>query len=187
MSALILGVAELGDPRRLGRVGLRTLAFTLLLSSISVLIGVTAANLVRPGEGLSADARAALMDVIGRSQEALKPPPTPKSASEVLLDLIPENPVEAMTRAFQGDMIAVMVFALILGIGVKLASIGGIVWMAIFYTATAIWPEHNPFVDDHVVSALVLGALFFANAGIYLGLGKVWQRTELVKKHPILA
>ena len=77
--------------------------------------------------------------------------------------------------------------ALILGIGVKLASIGGIVWMAIFYTATAIWPEHNPFVDDHVVGALVLGALFFANAGIYLGLGKVWQRTELVKKHPILA
>ncbi len=77
--------------------------------------------------------------------------------------------------------------ALILGIGVKLASIGGIVWMAVFYTATAIWPEHNPFMDDHVVEALVLGALFVANAGIYLGLGKVWQSTELVKKHPILA
>jgi thiosulfate dehydrogenase [quinone] large subunit len=77
--------------------------------------------------------------------------------------------------------------ALILGIGVKLASIGGIAWMAIFYTAVAIWPEFNPFVDDHVVEALVLGALFFANAGIYLGLGKVWQQTELVRKHPILA
>ncbi|MDH5225382.1 MAG: hypothetical protein OEW46_11510 [Actinomycetota bacterium] len=77
--------------------------------------------------------------------------------------------------------------ALVLGIGVKLASIGGIAWMAIFYTATAIWPEHNPFMDDHIVGALVLGALIFANAGIYLGLGKVWQRTELVQKHPILA
>jgi len=116
MSALILGVAELGDPRRLGRVGLRTLAFTLLLSSISVLIGITAANLVRPGEGLSAESRAALMDVIGRSQGALKPPPAAKSGLQIVLDLIPENPVEAMTRAFQGDMIAVMVFALILGI-----------------------------------------------------------------------
>jgi len=116
MSALILGVAELGDPRRLGRVGLRTLAYTLLLSSISVLIGVTMANLVRPGEGLSAESRAALMDVIGRSQGALKPPPAPKSGLQIVLDLIPENPVEAMTRAFQGDMIAVMVFALILGI-----------------------------------------------------------------------
>jgi len=116
MSALILGVAELGDPRRLGRVGLRTLAFTLLLSSISVLIGITAANLVRPGEGLSAESRAALMAVIGRSQGALKPPPAQKSGLQIVLDLIPENPVEAMTRAFQGDMIAVMVFALILGI-----------------------------------------------------------------------
>jgi DAACS family dicarboxylate/amino acid:cation (Na+ or H+) symporter len=116
MSALILGVAELGDPRRLGRVGLRTLAFTLLLSSISVLIGVAMANLVRPGEGLPAESRAALMDVIGRSQGALKTPPAPKGGMQILLDLIPENPIEAMARAFQGDMIAVMVFALILGI-----------------------------------------------------------------------
>ncbi|MGZ8629491.1 MAG: hypothetical protein ACXWZF_00785 [Actinomycetota bacterium] len=87
---------------------------------------------------------------------------------------------------YMGSMLFIGL-ALILGIGVKLASIGGIIWMTIFFTATAIWPEHNPFVDDHVVSALVLGALFFANAGIYLGLGKVWQRTELVQKHPILA
>src|SRR5262245_2050725 len=116
LSALILGVAELGDPRRLGRIGLRTLAYTLLLSGISVILGVTAANLVRPGEGLSAESRAALMDVIGRSQGTLKPPPAPKSGLQIVLDLIPENPVEAMTRAFQGDMIAVMVFALILGI-----------------------------------------------------------------------
>ncbi len=87
---------------------------------------------------------------------------------------------------YMGSMLLIGL-ALILGIGVKLASVGGIVWMAIFYTATAIWPEHNPFVDDHVIGALVLAALFLANAGIYLGLGKVWQRTELVKKHPILA
>lgn len=116
MSALILGVAELGDPRRLGRVGLRTLAFTLMLSAISVLIGVTLANLVRPGEGLSEESRAALMDIIGRSQGSLKPPPAPKAGMQIILDLLPENPIEAMTRAFQGDMIAVMVFALVLGI-----------------------------------------------------------------------
>ncbi|HUD71246.1 MAG TPA: dicarboxylate/amino acid:cation symporter [Dongiaceae bacterium] len=116
MSALILGVAELGDPRRLGRVGLRTLMFTILLSSISVLVGVGAANLVRPGEGLSEETRAALMQVIRSSAGTIAPPPAPKSGLQIVLDLIPENPVEAMTRAFQGDMIAVMVFALTLGI-----------------------------------------------------------------------
>jgi thiosulfate dehydrogenase [quinone] large subunit len=77
--------------------------------------------------------------------------------------------------------------ALILGVGVRLASLGGIAWMAIFYTATAIWPEHNNFVDEHLVAALVLAGLFLANAGRYYGLGKVWQRTELVKRHPVLA
>ncbi len=48
--------------------------------------------------------------------------------------------------------------ALILGVGVRLAAIGGIVWMVIFYTATAIWPEHNPFLDEHIIDALVLAA-----------------------------
>jgi len=116
MSALILDVAELGDPRRLGRVGLRTLMFTILLSSISVVIGVGAANLVRPGEGLSEESRAALMEVIRSSSASLPPIPETKTGLQIVLDLIPENPVEAMTRAFQGDMIAVMVFALTLGI-----------------------------------------------------------------------
>jgi thiosulfate dehydrogenase [quinone] large subunit len=77
--------------------------------------------------------------------------------------------------------------ALLTGVGVKLASLGGIAWMAIFFTATAIWPEHNPFVDEHVIEALVLAGLYLANAGRFLGLGRIWQRTELVQKHPILA
>jgi thiosulfate dehydrogenase (quinone) large subunit len=76
--------------------------------------------------------------------------------------------------------------ALILGIGVRLAAIGGVIWMAIFYTATAIWPEHNAFMDEHIIDALVLAAVFLANAGRYYGLGKVWQRTGFVEKHPIL-
>ncbi len=76
--------------------------------------------------------------------------------------------------------------ALILGIGVRLAALGGIAWMAVFFTATAIWPEHNPFVDEHVVEAIVLAGLFLANAGRYYGLGKIWQRVEFVKARPWL-
>jgi thiosulfate dehydrogenase (quinone) large subunit len=76
--------------------------------------------------------------------------------------------------------------ALILGIGTRLTSIGGIVWMTIFYTATAIWPEHNPFVDDHVVYVVLLAALALLGAGSYLGLGDRWNRTALVKRLPFL-
>jgi thiosulfate dehydrogenase (quinone) large subunit len=87
---------------------------------------------------------------------------------------------------FMFSMLAIGL-ALVLGVGIKLASLGGIAWMAIFYTATAIWPEHNPVIDEHVIEALVLAGLFLANAGIYLGLGRWWQRTTLVKRYPFLA
>jgi thiosulfate dehydrogenase (quinone) large subunit len=68
----------------------------------------------------------------------------------------------------------------------RIAAAGGIVWMAIFYTATSIWPENNPVVDDHIVEAVVLVALILANAGRYYGLGKIWQRFAYVKAHPVL-
>ncbi len=116
VSALIVGVAELGDLRRLGRVGLKTLGFTIVLSSISVLIGVVLANLIRPGEGLSEESRAGLLEIVGKQQADLGKPPESKKGLQILLDLIPQNPVEAMVNAFRGDILAVMVFALFLGV-----------------------------------------------------------------------
>ena len=120
ISAIILGVAELGDPRRLGRVGLKTLVFTLVLSAISVLIGVTAANLVRPGAGLPEESRAALNEVMGRTAATLKEPPPRKAPLQIFLDLLPENPLEAMVNAFRGEILAVMMFALVCGIALTL-------------------------------------------------------------------
>ena len=120
ISALVLGVAELGDVRRLGRVGLKTLLFTVVLSSISVLIGITLANFVRPGVGLSPESRAALLDLMGKSAAVTGPPPEAKQGLQIFLDLIPQNPVEAMVNAFKGDILAVMVFALVLGIALTL-------------------------------------------------------------------
>ena len=76
--------------------------------------------------------------------------------------------------------------ALILGIGTRLAAWGGILWLAAFYLGTAIWPENNPLLDDHVVYAVVLVGIILANAGRYYGLGKAWQRTRFVQKHPVL-
>ena len=71
--------------------------------------------------------------------------------------------------------------ALITGVMTRIAAFGGIAWLVAFYTATAIWPEHNPFLDDHVLEVLILVGLVLANAGRYYGLGKIWQRLEFVK------
>src|SRR5690606_27197856 len=57
LSALILGIAEIGDLKRLGRMGGRLLMYTLVVSSISVLIGVAAVDIFRPGETLSIETR----------------------------------------------------------------------------------------------------------------------------------
>jgi thiosulfate dehydrogenase [quinone] large subunit len=76
--------------------------------------------------------------------------------------------------------------ALIFGIGTRLAAIGGILWMAFFYTASAVWPEHNPFLDEHVIYAIALAGIAYVGAGRYLGFGGWWERTALVQRFPIL-
>ncbi len=116
VSALALGVAGLGDVRRLGRIGLKTFAYTVVVSTIAVMLGVGLVNLLQPGRGISPDLRARL-----ELQSSAAPPPAPAantgSPVDFLVNLVPRNPVEAMAN---GDMLAVMVFALFLGIGLAL-------------------------------------------------------------------
>src|SRR5438093_11350838 len=66
-SALVLGVAELGDLRRLGRIGIKTLLFTIALSSMSVVVGIVMVNLVRPGEGFAQTEKAGMLEILGKS------------------------------------------------------------------------------------------------------------------------
>jgi len=115
VSALTLGIAGLGDIRRLGRIGLRTLAYTVAASFIAVLLGVALVNVMRPGDGLSPEARARLLT--RATATALAPTSAPRTGLEFLLNLVPSNVVRAMA---DGDMLAVMVFSLLLGIGLLL-------------------------------------------------------------------
>ena len=76
--------------------------------------------------------------------------------------------------------------ALMLGIATRLAAAAGVVWMLIFYTSAALWPENNPFMDDHLVYAIVLAGIGWVGAGRYLGLGRRWERLDIVKRVPLL-
>ena len=76
--------------------------------------------------------------------------------------------------------------ALLLGVATRLAAGAGIVWMVLFYTASAIWPENNPFLDDHVVYAIILAGLAIVPAGRYFGLGRRWERLGIVERNPVL-
>jgi DAACS family dicarboxylate/amino acid:cation (Na+ or H+) symporter len=114
VSALALGVADLRDLRQLGRIGLKTLAYTVAVSSIAVFIGVGLVNAVRPGEGLPPELRAKLT---ARAVAPAQAPGAGATGVDFLVQLVPSNVVRAMS---DGDMLAVMVFALLLGIGLAL-------------------------------------------------------------------
>jgi DAACS family dicarboxylate/amino acid:cation (Na+ or H+) symporter len=120
LSALALGVAGLGDLRSLGRIGLKTLAYTVTVSTIAVLIGIGLVDSLRPGEGLSPALKARL------AMQATSIPAAAKSAGTSGMDffvaLVPSNIVKAMG---DGDMLAVMVFALFLGVGLAVTKSAG--------------------------------------------------------------
>jgi DAACS family dicarboxylate/amino acid:cation (Na+ or H+) symporter len=98
--------------RRLGRIGLKTLAYTVVVSGIAVLIGVGLVNLVRPGEGLPPQLRATLT---AQAARATAPAAGAKlSGSDFIVTLIPDNAVRA---AAEGQMLPLMVFALVFGAG----------------------------------------------------------------------
>jgi thiosulfate dehydrogenase [quinone] large subunit len=75
--------------------------------------------------------------------------------------------------------------ALTLGIGMRLASYSGALMLVLMWLAV-LPPEHNPFMDDHIIYALVLLVLPMLNAGHYFGLGKWWGNMAPVKRFPIL-
>jgi len=115
LSALALGVAGLGDMRRLGRIGLRTLAYTVAVSTCAVLIGVGLVNAIRPGDGIPPALRARLAERAHTAPVAT--PPKAAMGADFFVNLVPANPVRAMA---DGDMLAVMTFALFLGVGLVL-------------------------------------------------------------------
>lgn len=119
-SALVVGVAEMGEIRSLKRVGLRTLALTIVVSTIAVLVSLAFVNLLKPGAGVDRGEAQALLAQSGDSAGAiLERTATTPSGLEAVLNIVPNNVVAAMTA---NDILAIMFFALFFGIGILLTA-----------------------------------------------------------------
>lgn len=116
-AALALGVAGLGDLRSLGRVGLKTLVYTVVVSTIAVLVGLFLVNTLQPGSGLSDELRARLLVGAAERATVVSAAPAPKSGIDLLVQIVPDNAIRA---AASGDMLAWMFFALMTGVGLCL-------------------------------------------------------------------
>ncbi|KIL46793.1 dicarboxylate/amino acid:cation symporter [Jeotgalibacillus soli] len=103
--SIVLGVAGLGDPKMLGRMGVKTVGAFLITTAIAIVIGLALAIVIQPGAGspFSEDELAA------SEFDASEAP----SVSETLLNIIPTNPVAAMA---EGNMLQIIAFAIFIGI-----------------------------------------------------------------------
>jgi len=132
LSALTLGVAEIGDIRKIGKVGLRTLAYTVVVSMIAVLLGIALVTVFEPGRHFSDRKRELLIEKYSgpaTNTERTQVPSGSVGILDALVKLVPRNPLEDMTRAFDpeytgGGILAVIFFALMLGIALALTEPG---------------------------------------------------------------
>jgi DAACS family dicarboxylate/amino acid:cation (Na+ or H+) symporter len=120
VAGLILGVYELGKGRGLGRVARNCILFTLSLTTIGVGIAIAVANILRPGVGMVFDQAALAQNqgVISISKNVAAA--QAKAWYQYFTELLTQNPVDSMAKAFQGEMIPMMIFALIFGAALAL-------------------------------------------------------------------
>jgi Na+/H+-dicarboxylate symporter len=145
--SLVCGTAALDDVARLGRVGVKTLGLYLTTTAIAVSLALISATIVQPGAGFELDSDA--------SFEAQAAP----SLAEVLIDLFPTNPIQAMA---DGNMLQIIIFAGLFGIALTLSGEPG--------------KRLLKFFDDlnSVIMRLVMLLMSVAPYGVFCLIAKVF-------------
>ncbi len=100
--SLTVGAASIGDIKKLGRIGAKTLGFYLITTAIAIVIALVVSNLIDPGAGLTPSSINTVNKTIGES----------KPFADVLIDMVPSNPIDAMAK---GKMLQIIAFALLTG------------------------------------------------------------------------
>ncbi|MBT2680469.1 dicarboxylate/amino acid:cation symporter [Bacillus sp. ISL-35] len=99
--SITLGTAGLGDPKKLGRIGLKTISFFLVTTSLAIIIGISLSYVFQPGN-------VGTFDTANAEFESKEAPPV----SETLLNIIPTNPFQAFT---EGNMLQIITFSVFVG------------------------------------------------------------------------
>ena len=104
--SIALGTIGIGDPKKLGRIGGKTLGFFLVTTAIAIIIAISLGLLLKPGVGGN-------FETANATYEAQEAPPV----SETLLGIIPTNPISAMA---EGNMLQIIFFAALIGFGMAM-------------------------------------------------------------------
>ena len=106
LATLVVGIASTGDPKQLGRIGIKTIAYYLLTSAVAVTIGLAFAFLIAPGEGLTISVPETTTEIAETG-----------GVVATLLNIIPENPFAALAA---GNVLQIIFFAIFIGLAITL-------------------------------------------------------------------
>lgn len=128
--AIVLGISDFRDIHKIGRIGVKVLAFTFVITSISVLIGIVAVNTFEPGRQISETDRSALIQTINGSESVTQIVGKAKESKgilQIIIDIVPRNPFAEIVYAFDpnyqgGGLLSLMFFALVFGIAMSLVN-----------------------------------------------------------------
>lgn len=148
LSSMTVGITSIHDPKKLGRVGVKTIFLYLLTTAIAICIGLACAKLFKPGAGLDLPTTTTHIDT------------NTASIGDILLSIIPSNPIAAMVN---GNFVQIIVFALFLGTAINLAGNKGKPLLEFFeslsdvmYRLTAIVMAFSP-IGVFAIMAWVAG------------------------------
>ena len=150
--SLICGTSSLSDPSKLGRLGIKSISFYILTTGIAVSLAIMAGLLVAPGEGLNLQAE---------TTYAAKEAP---SLSQVIVNMFPSNPINALA---QGNMLQIIVFAVLLGIAMAMTGDAG-------KRVAAFFEDLNT-----VIMRLVTIIMNLAPYGVFVLMAKLFASIEL--------
>ena len=191
-TSLVVGMTSLGDLKKLGRIGIKTISIYLFTTAIAIVIGFIVAGIIHPGIGLEMTAG-----------DAVKVKEAP-SIMQVLVAMVPTNPVASMAKA---DILPIIIFALFVGVGIL--QVGGkksqllidwfdaaaevsykIINMVMQFAPIGVFCLLLPVVAENgpkvllpllsVIACMALGRVIHAVA-VYSSMARIWGNTSPLK------
>ena len=180
------GVAEVAAPETTGHRWTRYVAAAARLSLGFTLLWAFLDKMFALGFSTGKDPATGAVDYFGQAAWINGGSPT-----EGFLSFGTKGPLADFYGALAGNPVVDAAFmigllgiglALMLGVGMRIAAGSGVLLLLMMWSA-ALLPENNPFMDDHLIYALVLVLLALMGAGTTFGLGKQWEKLPIVQRN----
>ncbi|MDU7331367.1 MAG: dicarboxylate/amino acid:cation symporter [Finegoldia magna] len=153
--SLVTGAMSMGDTKKLGKIGVKTLVFYLFTTALAITLALLLASFIKPGVGI---------DLSKVSQAAQADPAKVVSIKDTVLNLIPTNPIKAMA---EGNMLQIIFFALL--VGIILANLGEKA-----HNVANIFEEFNDIMMD-----MTMIVMKFAPIGVFALIAKTFATLGL--------